>query len=996
MSEANKGHHPRKPPRTPATSIRSIEPTCAPPGATARIRGKGFGPGHLRVTVGGARARIVRASGNEVRFQLPHTAPQGPVEVRAINPGGHVGKIPWVVAAPGACVLLGGNPASPALDAIVDIDGGHHLRPEEISEGEGGLKIARTSFEIWLEDGATVGQVNALLESIAARIVSSLDDVPALVVRIPDPGSLVALEALIGSVQSNPIVQDVFEALIPEPGGLPLGYTDPPTANDLRFNQHQIAVRAPAAWNALGARVNTPIVGMTDYFDRGPPAFIFDIDGLSGDFPLHLDPTPDGDHGYLVLSPIAAGHKDAAPLGGLAAGPITLHVVNAIAPTDGLNDENKLLQIVKTSGGPVVWNRSLIGGSPDPVECDRRAEAWIRKVRLAGLEEKFLLVQCAGNVGQGPAGNDAAVDNKYNAAALRDLDVRNLTNTLVVENRRNSPGAIPGTYLPGELQPGLPEFNRGAAKVGGNLSAIGSFIFSHSGNSSQMQPLDNGGCSSATPQVSGLAAYLLSIDKDLSAPELKTILIETARDLGDGAPVIDAYAATLALDEDVNDPVQASVRMAILDAADDSFPDKKFYEDDIARFLDKFDAGLGDADHSRFDLNGDGVTGATGLLASGLDRVDLDGSRGASPYTEVLQTIEGRSVRFDERSSSDLDVLCYSAYSGLYTGDPIERARKLVLRCANRVEIAVEGVPQTLEPGVPAILQVIIQAPDADGNLVALPHAPLNFFVRAGGQIRFEEPDGTVTVVQPGQQGLADTGQAGFVALEVLRLPDSPQIDVGLAVLDPTGAETPLAEKTLRIPEECPPPGPQGSFQAFDSLAAPAADETCEEPPATLEICPADLECSVGTRGGVFCSDAIFRSFNEFVDAPASVSGSAGGCNSSVGAQASLGVTPFSISVSASASMSVGKQSPEFFVSFVEASAGGDASFRILSGSYRAVCSGDASLGPISIHCPFDTVLGPGTYNLRTGASVGWDLSCGSGCPESDARSATLLLQPVE
>ena len=69
-------------------------------------------------------------------------------------------------------------------------------------------------------------------------------------------------------------------------------------------------------------------------------------------------------------------------------------------------------------------------------------------------------------------------------------------------------------------------------------------------------------------------------------------------------------------------------------------------------------------DFSQYDLNGDGFTGG-----STTERFDLDrtGSTqyGTSVYSTVLQNIGG-DVSFNENQLTDLQILCYYAYSPLY------------------------------------------------------------------------------------------------------------------------------------------------------------------------------------------------------------------------------------------------------------------------------------------------------------------------------------------
>jgi len=144
--------------------------------------------------------------------------------------------------------------------------------------------------------------------------------------------------------------------------------------------------------------------------------------------------------------------------------------------------------------------------------------------------------------------------------------------------------------------------------------------------------------------------------------------------------LIDAYAAALSLDAAVlPTPQSAPVRLAILDWDDNGV----FDENDLAAFVFAyFDPSTGQPleptspDFSRFDLNGDGFTGG-----SRTDRFDLDrvGSTqfGQTLYSTVTQLIEGQTISFNENTLTDLQILCYYAYSALYTGDPDVRKQLL-------------------------------------------------------------------------------------------------------------------------------------------------------------------------------------------------------------------------------------------------------------------------------------------------------------------------------
>jgi len=158
--------------------------------------------------------------------------------------------------------------------------------------------------------------------------------------------------------------------------------------------------------------------------------------------------------------------------------------------------------------------------------------------------------------------------------------------------------------------------------------------------------------------------------------------------------VIDAYASALSLDAAaLPTAANAPVRLAILDVNDDG----KFDEADLHTLLDKlFTSDDTKQDYSRFDLNGDGFTGGSTTERFDLDRV---GSTrfGATLYSNVMQSIEGGTVSFDENQLTDLEILCYYAYSDLYTGDPDARKQLTAGHCT--ISVTVDPAAVTLAPG---------------------------------------------------------------------------------------------------------------------------------------------------------------------------------------------------------------------------------------------------------------------------------------------------------
>ena len=140
-----------------------------------------------------------------------------------------------------------------------------------------------------------------------------------------------------------------------------------------------------------------------------------------------------------------------------------------------------------------------------------------------------------------------------------------------------------------------------------------------------------------------------------------------------GAKVIDAYAAVLAVDDfDINVPNSGRVRKAILDVSPNLSPSNPIFDvEDLRSYITAFERADGAIDYSRFDLNGDGRTGGTEKSRFDLNnRVDLNNQGNPDPFRwgsePVSKEIEGGIVKFEEKALTDMEVLCYYAYSNLY------------------------------------------------------------------------------------------------------------------------------------------------------------------------------------------------------------------------------------------------------------------------------------------------------------------------------------------
>jgi hypothetical protein len=124
--------------------------------------------------------------------------------------------------------------------------------------------------------------------------------------------------------------------------------------------------------------------------------------------------------------------------------------------------------------------------------------------------------------------------------------------------------------------------------------------------------------------------------------------------------------------------------------------DKTFDQTDLQLF---FDASLTLVDPStgtvttppydrRYDLNGDGEVGGSGVARFDLDETGPNDG-GVPQFSSVVQSIEGLQIHLDETTLTDLDILCYHAYSPLYTGDEINRGT--ILGATHCVKITIDA-----------------------------------------------------------------------------------------------------------------------------------------------------------------------------------------------------------------------------------------------------------------------------------------------------------------
>ena len=640
---------------------------CRSSAARVRLKGK-TGTISARVSCPGLRGRV------DLSAKLAGTKLRGTFGKRRFS-AGRLGSLRAPVSGPPGASALG------HLGSVFAVT--RHADSELSTIGK--TTVARTELVVLLKAGATVAQANAALDSDGARLASSSPVSTLLLVSIPDPGSAKALQSVASSLRSKPGIQSVFLSPMSATEELPPLFTTPLSTGDAGKLHHLLAAGMPAAWNARHAIVaaNQPTLVIADHFGNGPlsshVAATYDTSELK-------KLAKRDSHGYHVVG-IAAGDfaNDGTPAGSVTGVfPATAKLV--LFDATGFSypaTSAELIKLMSSIPGRIVLNTSL-GSQFDDAESRAEASDWAVQVRHAGLEDRV--------VHAASAGNDAAstTDNGvWSPAGVRN-DLTNsigdpitpLQNTLAVENLTDSGAPL---YTPGCLSL--------LSDRGGNIAAVGENVYSNllGSNAGFLS-----GTSMASPQVAALAEYLWTIAPGLKSEQIVSAIERNGlpplpNDAGHcgtdlpSAPRLAAYASLLSLDQAPLSPAKAPVRFAVLDANGDGQFDGKDLSLLGPAVLRASDAGH--PDWSRFDLNGDGYTG--GARAVPFD-LDLGTPAGAPPHLgTVTETIEGLQVPFDETKVTDGSILCYYAYSPLYTGTAAARTSLLKTYCTRAADILV-------------------------------------------------------------------------------------------------------------------------------------------------------------------------------------------------------------------------------------------------------------------------------------------------------------------
>ena len=651
-------------------------------------------------------------------------------------------RLQWTVLPAGGYtpptgVVLQGGGTTPAVAALVRKDPVGAL-PQDIVD-----HTILTRLDVAIRPDATVAQVNAMLAAINGGIVTMRPLFPVITVAVPRQADATALEALAATVRGMPGIRLAIPART-----LDVSIAPPAPLNDVANFLHLQDARLPAAWNAnaLADCTQKTSVLMADVFVRPLPAayaaFTTQVPNVQA-----LGDSTDVTHGYDVTAVMAAALDGVAPTGANPF-PECLDIRALNVGNLSTVEWSIAIEAALPATGNVVLNASLqfsdeCGEVAPPKPCEaatfrvtrpfeRAVAGLVARHLLRPYQDRVLIAAAAGNhaaapgdiAGQVYQGSSLArVSSPFNIAATSDAQMTWLTDPALWEPQvacipsfcfpSLTPTAVERDQLDGLLSD-LGELNGtplqhvlivGSAtsslhhppslfsEPGADVFAVGEVIPGIVGA--------NSGTSLAAPQVSGLASYLLMMlparHGDLGVIHDVHSAIVAAR--GTANRFVDAYDSLLSLDPSgAPDPATWLVRKALLDLDQNG----QFDDLDLSEFTQQlleppnFDTIIqnGVADDSRYDLNGDSFTGGESA------RVPMDLERTGSfryggPLLETLTIQVAATQRtIDESAVNDLDVLCYYAYSPLYTGDTTARDFFLAAPCEG--DVTYEGTVSTI------------------------------------------------------------------------------------------------------------------------------------------------------------------------------------------------------------------------------------------------------------------------------------------------------------
>lgn len=594
---------------------------------------------------------------------------------------------------------LPGDAEAPALSSIVT------LAPTPVPEAQIQGSLLTTRLRAVLNPAATVGQVNEALSRHGAKIVSMVRGTTMVVLVIDPVADLAEAEERAGALAEEPAFLAVFPARAfqaPSEGARSTAWNalrELPEGAEGTPDPHLVHLRMPAAWN-VRTRVGAPVkVLVADHFpdrsgDSRIDALTFSAYGGFGTDSYGRNGNILGNDGPFSSGIIGADWTSAVP--GIHPG-AGLRIVGI--PVGGLDlwEVSSAIYDELTLGGDrFVLLTGLTYREADAedlaaLEMATLALNWRLLLRNQARDFEPLVLHIVPGGDQSPFDDAPPIgtDGSYWAVSANYGNLHEYLESLggteqeveQFDQLARAAGAAVASQTYNLLVVGASDANGARLSTSADLTDVrvhGELVFGPCRLAEQGAP--GASCSgqiaaytgtfAAAPQVAGLGAYLWSLAPRISSSDIRVTILDSYE-----GGFVDGYRATLALDPGLFDP---RIRDTLLDPDDDG----EFGESDVLDFLTSFSAyeelrdGSLVADFSRYDLNGDGITG--GFTRAPFD-LDADGTLGT--------VTDESDATYEEGAVTDREVLCYYAHSELYFGS--EELDQLRAACQGQLDIQV-------------------------------------------------------------------------------------------------------------------------------------------------------------------------------------------------------------------------------------------------------------------------------------------------------------------
>lgn len=685
-------------------------------------------------------------------------------------------------------VLLSGDDNDTAISAVIS------LSPTPVDPDQIKAKgLLSTRLDAVINPAATVAEVNTALQSVGVKIDGMVEGNPVVVLNIPEVADQAAAQVVADSLQAKDAF--LFVSVTFDANTVSTNLNIPVLGNELLRARTALQHNIPADWHEAAhfpalsrADVGPPptlnqpvtmvvpnIYSLAETLTTNIPNQFFltgEFAGESVEYGAGVFNSIEGSYGYSISSVISNTDITGAypnpgsdllqiassQLGGLSYGATIIAIQNSLRES----------VFRATFDAKLILNTNFTYVDDD---FSGRSRIWraIDALRWRSIGSGFLHIASVGDLGESTGAarhadysSPFAVSEAY--PNLQDLILEDpdidfnsdaVFNFLSLRTALSDPSPIGNLLVVGSSQ--LDGFTRSSFSTpGADVRMIGEDVLASCYSSNL--PCEIGqwflsNTDAASAQLAGLAAWMLNMDSTVDENRVIEIIKHVFQN-GQLVGIVDAYAALLTLDNSIS---AAPIRTRILDVTNSTglgAPDGIFDDNDVNSWLNiifpQFEDGL------PFDLNGDGHIGGNTAVWFDLDINSLP------IYTTVTQDIGATTRNFNEEAVTDKDILCYYAYSQLFSGDETRRDELLRGECVATTEgeIALElSFAPSIMSGSSTLLTIRAGIRQADDTINF--QAGIDIFARQGDNIS-QPVNGT-------------TGETGIFTTTI-----KPDIDAGL------------------------------------------------------------------------------------------------------------------------------------------------------------------------------------------------------------------------